>query len=113
MAIRRWVGVVLCALTAPSLVFAGKPRPCVTADDPARLLNKDVCLAAHVYDVVQLTDGTRFLDICSPETPDDQCRFTIVSLRDDRTDVGELGTYRDKDVEIRGTVQPMRGRSGI
>jgi hypothetical protein len=106
-------GLALCVLTAASVAPAGKPRACVTPDEAASRLHKDVCLAAHVYSVVQLPDGTRFLDVCSPETPDESCRFTVVSLRDDRAEVGDLGGYREKDVEIRGTVEPMHGRSGM
>ena len=79
----------------------------------AQILNKDICISAHIYDVVQLPDGTRFLDVCSPQTPDDQCRFTVVSLPADRTEVGELTKYRDADVQIRGIVQPMHGRAGM
>ncbi len=101
------------ALCAPALAFAAKARPCVTADQAAQMLNKDVCIAAHIYDVVELPDGTRFLDVCSPQTPDDQCRFTIVSLWEDRDDVGELAKYRNQDVEIRGIVAPMHGRAGL
>jgi hypothetical protein len=77
------------------------------------MLNKDICISAHIYDVVQLPDGTRFLDVCSPQTPDANCRFTIVSLREDRVDVGELRKYRDMNVQIRGIVQPMHGRAGM
>ena len=77
------------------------------------MLNKDICISAHVYDVVELADGTRFLDVCSPQTPDEQCRFTVVSFREDRDDVGELKKYRDMDVQIRGIVQPMHGRAGM
>ncbi len=33
------------------------------------MVDKDVCITAHVYDVVELADGTRFLDICTPATP--------------------------------------------
>lgn len=95
------------------LSFAAKPRPCVTAEEAAKLLDKDVCISAHVYDVVQLADGTRFLDVCSPETPDEACRFTIVSLREDSEDVGELTRYRDMDVQVRGIVRPMHGRAGM
>jgi len=104
-----WLMLVLC----PSLVLASHPKQCVTADEAARLLDKDVCVSAHVYDVVELQDGTRFLDICPPGTPDDKCRLTIMSLKDDRSEVGELRKYRDMDVHIRGIVQPMHGRSGI
>jgi hypothetical protein len=77
------------------------------------MLNKDVCISAHIYDVVQLPDGTRFLDVCTPETPDEKCRFTVVSLWEDHDAVGELKKYRDLDVQIRGIVQPMHGRSGL
>ncbi len=77
------------------------------------MLNKDICITAHVYDVVQLPDGTRFLDICTPQTADDACRFTIVSLWEDHDEVGELRKYRDMDVQVRGIVQPMHGRAGM
>jgi hypothetical protein len=106
-------GVVLWAIAASSVALVAKPRSCVSPNEAAGLPKKDVCLAAHVYDVVQLPDGTRFLDVCAPATPDDRCRFIVVSLRDDRAEVGDLGSYRDKDVQIRGTVEPMHGRSGI
>ena len=101
--------LVLC----PALAYAGRPKPCVPAETAAKLLNKDICISAHVYEIVQLPDGTRFLDICSPDTPDEQCRFTIVSLREDRPEVGELNQYRDMNVQVRGIVQPMHGRAGI
>ena len=113
MRIRRFFSCFALVLSAPTLALAAKPKPCMPADQAARMLNKDVCVSAHVYDVVELPDGTRFLDVCSPQTPDDQCRFTVVSLPEDRGDVGELKKYRDADVEIRGIVQPMHGRSGM
>lgn len=77
------------------------------------MLNKDVCISAHVYEIVQLPDGTRFLDVCRPETPDEVCRFTIVSFWEDRDEVGELRKYRDMDVQVRGIVRPMHGRAGM
>ena len=108
---RVWLVVILvCAKTTG---FAAQSKPCITPDQAAGLLNKDVCIAAHVYDIVELTDGTRFLDVCPPATPDEKCPFTIVSLKDDRTEVGELRKYRDTDVHVRGIVQPMHGRSGM
>jgi hypothetical protein len=91
----------------------GSKKPCVTADEATRLVNKDVCVTAHIYDVVELPDGTRFLDVCSPETPDEKCRFTILSLWEDREDVGELRKYRDMNVQVRGIVRPMHGRAGM
>jgi hypothetical protein len=105
--------LAILLVCAPLAAFAGKPRPCVTADQAAQMVNKDVCISAHVYDVVELPDGTRFLDVCSPDTTDDKCRFTVVSLWEDREDVGELRKYRDMDVQIRGLVQPMHGRAGM
>jgi hypothetical protein len=105
--------LALFAFLAPALALAAKPKPCISADQAAQMLNKDVCISAHIYDVVELPDGTRFLDVCSPQTPDDQCRFTVVSLAEDRGEVGELRKYRDADVQIRGIVQPMHGRAGM
>jgi hypothetical protein len=111
------LGPIVCRvvwmLCLPGLVCAAPAKPCVTAEQAARMLNKDICIAAHVYEVVELQDGTRFLDVCSPETPDDKCRFTVISLPEDRGEVGELGKYRNADVQIRGIVQPLRGRAGI
>ena len=111
--LRRIGWVVLLAVISPGLALASKPKPCVTADEATRLVNKDVCVTAHIYDVVELPDGTRFLDVCSPETPDEKCRFALVSLWEDREDVGELRKYRDSDVQVRGIVRPMHGRAGM
>jgi hypothetical protein len=97
----------------PALAFGGSPKPCVTADEATKLVNKDVCVTAHIYDVVELPDGTRYLDVCTPDTPDEKCRFTIVSLWEDRDEVGELRKYRDMNVQVRGIVRPMHGRAGM
>jgi len=105
--------IALFLLAAPVLAFAAKPKPCVTADQAAQMVNKEVCVSAHIYDVVELPDGTRFLDVCSPQTTDEKCQFTVVSLREDREDVGELRKYRDMDVQVRGIVRPMHGRAGM
>jgi len=105
--------LAVIAVFVPTLAFAGKPKPCVAPDQAAQMLNKDICISAHIYDLVELGDGTRFLDVCSPQTPDDKCLFTVISLPGDREDVGELRKFRDMDVQIRGIVQPMRGRAGM
>jgi hypothetical protein len=105
--------LVLLTALSPALAFAGQPKPCVTADEATKLIDKDVCVSAHIYDVVELPDGTRFLDVCTPDTPDEKCRFTIVSLLEDRQEVGELRKYRDMDVQVRGIVRPMHGRAGM
>ena len=113
MVLRRVGWVLLLAAGWPALAFAGSQKQCVTADEATKLVNKDVCVTAHIYDVVQLPDGTRFLDVCTPETPDEKCRFTIMSLPEDRDEVGELRKYRDMDVRVRGIVRPMHGRAGM
>ena len=103
----------VCFFCGPSVLFAGKPRPCIPVEQAAQMLNKDICILAHVYDVVKLADGTRFLDVCSPETPDAGCRFMIVSYWEDNREVGDLQNYLGKDVQIRGTIEPMHGRAGM
>jgi hypothetical protein len=97
----------------PLQVFAAHSKPCITVAQAATLSNKDICIQAHIYAIVELPNGTRFLDVCPPDTPDAQCQFTIISLSEDRDQVGELRQYRDADVHLRGTVQSMHGRSGI
>jgi hypothetical protein len=104
---------VLTMLLCPVAAFGVPLKVCIPADEAAKLANKDVCVEAHIYDVVEMADGTRFLDVCSPDTPDAKCPFTIVSLREDREQVGELRSYRNADVHIRGIVQRMPGRSGL
>jgi len=95
----------------PPAELAG--RGCRKIADAARQPNKDVCVSAHVYSVVELPDGTRFLDVCPADLPDGECRFTLVSLNVDREDVGDLRKYRDQDVNVRGVVRATRGRMGI
>ena len=105
--------IVFIWICIASFLNAARPKSCLTLEDAAKLANKDVCVDAHVYNVVELADGSRFLDVCRPETPDEECRFTIVSPREDREDVGELRKFRDADVHVRGIVQRMHGRSGM
>lgn len=111
MAAVRWL--VAVALGVAAAANAAPQKPCVPAETAAKMLNKDVCVSAHVYDVVQLADGTTFLDVCTPQTADADCRFTIVSWWEDRDEVGELRKYRDMDVQVRGIVRPMHGRAGM
>ncbi len=103
--------LTLCLLLLPASLAAA--RPCYTPEQAISHQNKDVCITAHIYDVVELEDGTRFLDVCSPATPDTACRFSIVSPREDRGEVGDLKPYREQDIHIRGTVRPFAGRSEI
>jgi hypothetical protein len=88
-------------------------KPCYPMAEATQHLNQDVCLSAHVYEVIDLADGTRFLDVCSPETSDEACHFTIISLRQDRKEVGSLQDLRGEQIEIRGVVHSLSGRAGI
>lgn len=107
----RLLAVILLCVCAPA--FASGPKICVTAEEASQTPNKDVRITAHIYEIVELPNGTRFMDVCLPGTPDDSCHFTIMSLREDRREVGDLVKFRDTDVRLRGVVQAMRGRYGM
>jgi hypothetical protein len=100
-------------LCVPCLALHAAPKQCHPTSEAARYTGKDICIAAHVYDVAKLRDGTRFLDTCSPKTTDEDCRFTIASLPQDRRDAGNLEALRGKDIELRGTVHSVNQRSLI
>jgi hypothetical protein len=113
MPLRQLRRLALLIACTPALAIAAREKPCISAEEAAKFVNKDVCVSAHVYDVVELPNGTRFLDVCTPGTPDERCLFTIVSLWEDRDEVGELQKYRNADVHVRGVVRPMHGRTGM
>jgi hypothetical protein len=100
------------AQTTPAPVKLGG-KTCLSVDQAIQQPNKDICLTAHVYALVELADGLRFLDVCPPDVPDAQCRFTLLSLPGDREEVGDLRQYRDQDITLRGIVRPTRGRMGM
>ena len=86
-------------------------RPCYPPEEAAAHTEKEICLAAHVFEVVESADGTRYLDVCRPDVPDEGCRFTVVSMAADRREVGSLGSLRDQDVHLRGTVHALHGQA--
>lgn len=106
--------VVLLFLLGPLLVvtacFASN-RPCYTPQEASAHGGKEICLSAHVYDVIEDVDGMRYLDVCRPGVPDESCRLTIVSLPGDRKEVGALEGVREQDVRLRGVVHAMHGQS--
>ena len=104
---------VLALFLFGSAAAVAATKTCVAVQDVTNHLNRDTCVSAHVYDVVELPDGTRFLDICSPDVPDEQCRFTIVSPREDRQDVGDLKQLLQQDIQIRGIIRPFAGRAEV
>ena len=110
----RWL--LLLSLLAPLLIatacLAAK-RPCYSPEEAAAHAGKEICLSAHVYDVAEDPDGTRYLDVCKPGSPDESCRFSVVSLAQDRATVGPLTKLAMQDVQLRGTVRAIGGRSLI
>jgi hypothetical protein len=103
--------VLLLLLSTCSIAFAS--RTCLSPDEALDHPDKDICVVAHVYDVVESPDGIRYLDVCKPEVADGACHFTVISLPMDRKEVGDLGTYREQDIRIRGVVHVMHGQSTI
>lgn len=103
---------LLCVLLCPASLMAAERR-CISPEEALDHINKDSCVAAHVYNVVELPDGTRFLDVCATGTRDEDCRFSIVSRAEDRDDVGDLNSLRDQDIRIRGTIRPFGGRAEV
>jgi hypothetical protein len=74
-------------------------------------LHHKTCIQAHVYREINLDDGTRILDLCGPQASD--CEFAIVSLDRNRKSVGSLKQYVGSDIEVFGTVEPIRSRAEI
>ena len=105
-------------LFPPSLLLLALPcaansMHCIPPDEALRHINKTVCVQAHVYTVVRAAADTRFLDVCSPQTSDADCHFTIVSFHQDQTTVGDLTSLEHKDIQIRGMVREFEGRAEI
>jgi hypothetical protein len=107
------VKTILGLLLLSSAPLQAAPRVCHPASEAARYTGKDICITAHIYDIAQLRDGTRFLDTCSPETSDEDCRFTIASLPQDRREAGNLESLPGRDIELRGVVHSVNQRSLI
>lgn len=105
--------LVVAGWGAPATTSAALAKPCFDMLEAGQHLNQDVCIHAHVYDVIELADGTRFLDVCSPETSDEACHFTVISLRQDSKEVGSLDSLRGQEIDVRGTVHSLAGRAGI
>ena len=99
----------LFRLLAASLLSALLPHCCTAAtcyapEQAAALAGKDICLQAHVYAINEQPDGTRYLDVCAPGSAAGSCRFTVVSMAEDRAAVGSLDGLAEKDIRLRGTV---------
>lgn len=94
-------------------VPAWAARPCISPDDALRHVNKNICVQAYVYRVVDAARGTHFLDVCSPQTSDADCHFFVVSFARDANSVGDLQNLAHQTIHIRGTVHTVQGRADI
>ncbi|MES2222104.1 MAG: hypothetical protein V4587_14200 [Acidobacteriota bacterium] len=88
-------------------------RACISPDQALQRLHKNVCVEAHVYRVVDASDGIRFLDVCSPQTSDSDCHFFILSSTEDKKTVGDLDQLVGQTIQIRGKVLPIQGRADM
>jgi hypothetical protein len=86
-------------------------RRCYLPAQASHHLHHKTCIRAHVYREINLDDGTRILDLCGPQAGD--CAFALVSLDRNRKSVGNLKRYVGEDIDVSGTVEPIRGRTEI
>ncbi len=92
---------------------ASAKRRCIEPAEALKHVNKDVCVSAHVYRVVDAANGIHFLDVCSPETLDADCHFFVLSFSKDEDAVGRLQNLVGQTIHIRGTVHTIQGRAEI
>ena len=93
--------------------FASQKHTCITPEDALQHVDKNVCISAHVYRVVDAADGIHFLDVCSPQTSDADCHFFILSFNRDEKSVGNIQSLVGQTIHIRGTVHTIQGRAEI
>ena len=105
--------VVLSILPMLASVPTWAAHACISPDQALQHVDKNTCVTAHVYRVVDAARGTHFLDVCSPQTPDADCHFFVVSFGRDRKSVGDLQALVNQTIHIRGTVQTIQGRADI
>ena len=115
---RTFTLALLVMLALMLALREGYARTCYPPDQAAAHAEKDICVAAHVYNIVEAADGTRFLDVCQPpelnSTPaSGDCNLTILSLALDRKEVGDLLSLREQDIEVRGTVHLFHGQTTL
>jgi hypothetical protein len=62
--------------TQPATPAKHSGIPCVSHEEAAQDPNRDLCVGAHDFALVELADGMRFVDVCPADQSDDQYRFT-------------------------------------
>lgn len=107
----RMGGFLLAGVLACSGITAQAARRCYASAQALHHLHHKACIRAHVYREINLDDGTRILDLCGPDAAD--CEFALVSLDRNRKSVGSLKQFVGTDIEVLGTVEPIRGRAEI
>ena len=108
--------LLFLALACGVLAAAPPAHATRRCDSPAtarRHLHRKFCVKAHVYQEIDLGDGTRILDICSPRDSAKECHFAFVSLDRDRAAVGSLKPFIGKEIEVRGVILPLHDRAEI
>lgn len=86
---------------------------CIPPDQAIRHLHHEVCVEAHVYRVVDATDGIHFLDVCSPETADADCHFFLLSSDEDKKFTGNLQQLVGQTIQIRGKIRTLQGHADM
>ena len=86
---------------------------CIAPDQALQHVHKNVCVEAHVYRVVDASDGTHFLDVCSPQTSDADCHFFLLSSDEDKKSTGSLQSLVGQTIQIRGTIHTIQGRADM
>lgn len=104
--------VCLLLIWVSPLARASKTS-CIVPNEALAHVNKNVCVTARVYRVVDAANGTHFLDVCSPRTADIDCHFFIISFGRDESSVGDLQALVNQTIHIRGTVHTVQGRADI
>jgi hypothetical protein len=105
------IALLIFVVLMPFSVWA--QTACIAPEEALQHIDKNVCIAAHVYRVVDAADDIHFLDVCSPETSDIDCHFFIVNFSGDAKSVGDIQSLVNQNIHIRGTVHTVQGRAEI
>ncbi len=85
-------------------------KDCIPFDQAAEHIGKTVCVSGKVLKVAQTNFGSFFLDFCEDYK---KCPFTVVVMRKDLADVGDVRALEGKQIEITGKIKDYRGRAEI
>lgn len=106
------LSVLVVLLLLFSSVALAKPA-CISPDQAMQHVHHEVCVEAHVYRVVDASDGIHFLDVCSPETADADCHFFLLSSDEDKKSTGDLRKLVGQTIRIRGKIRTLQGHADM